>query len=276
MSTRQTIVAEMADMFWCISWSDHVEDHGCYNLSGCAIEDHAPPQPKEALPLAEKCLACAETRLALHDPLSTAVTDAIVWLDAHTDHSVNEIIAECHASPICAALLVAARADAVASVKGKFTNLSDTDKIAIAVGSTINMYEDETYVKRFAQCLAYDLVGAGVAWSDDHVEIPWPSMLDQSATDELGCIADKCGAFKLANLERFECSLRGWRIVCERTLARWRYVGPAHCGPKEVRQAGHIREWQGPVSASFVATLLRKLRDPAFNIQRIELTPRRK
>jgi len=54
MSYRSEIVDAIAEILWGSSWADHVEEHGCENLSGVHIEDVMPPIPKLAHDYAEK------------------------------------------------------------------------------------------------------------------------------------------------------------------------------------------------------------------------------
>jgi hypothetical protein len=271
MSTRKTIVEAFANLTWCLAWSDHVEEHGCYNLSGCKIEDHAPELPKQALPLAETALAKVEQRLARDTAFQHAAQMAKKWLKEYSepaDHAA--ILAECEASNLCAALLVAAKADAE----------KDQDSVSAEFEEptveAISLYDDPDYAKRFGDCLGFQLPGHGVAWSDDHAEIPLPRMSDCTAVDELRDVADNCRAFNLANIERFRCAVSWQAVQCWRTDRGWMYDGPASCGPKDVRTSGRGPSWSGLVSSAFVAALLRKLRDRRVNIQRIELTPRDK
>ncbi len=269
MSTRKTIVEAFANLTWCLAWSDHVEEHGCYNLSGCKIEDHAPVLPKQALPLAETALAKVEQRLASDTAFQCAAREAKKWLreySAPADHA--DILVECDASMLCAALLVAAKADAK---KDQDPILAEFEE---PTGEAIDLYSDPDYTKRFGDCLAFQLPGHGVAWSDDHAEIPLPDMYDCTAVDELRDVADDCHTFKLANIERFECNASWQAIQCWRTDRGWMYDGPASCGPKEIRTSGRGPSWTGLVSSAFVAALLRKLRDRRVNIQRIDITPR--
>lgn len=269
MSTRQTIVEAFANLTWCLAWSDHVEEHGCYNLSGCAIENHAPALPKQALPLAETALAKVEQRLASDTAFQCAAHAAREWLREYSEPADHvAILAESDASPLCAALLVAAKADAE---KDQDPLTADFEEPTI---EAISLYDDPDYAKRFGDCLAFQLPGHGVAWSDDHAEIPFTRMYDCTAVDELRCVADNCHTFKLANIQRFKCNVSWQAVQCWRTDRGWMYDGPASCGPKHVRTSGRGPSWTGLVSSAFVAALLRKLRDRRVNIQRIDITPR--
>lgn len=53
---RETIIDGAASLFWNLAWSDHVEEAGCYNLSGCQIEKHSPLIPKLAHDFASKLI----------------------------------------------------------------------------------------------------------------------------------------------------------------------------------------------------------------------------
>ena len=186
MSTRKTIVEAFANLTWCLAWSDHVEEHGCYNLSGCKIEEHAPELPKQALPLAETALAKVEQRLAEHKPFVKAADKAITWLRELAPVACAEILTECERSMLCAALLVASKADAE---KDQDPTSAEFEE---ALDEAVSLYDDPDYATRFGDCLAFQLPGHGVAWSDDHAEIPLPDMHDCTAADELRDVADEC------------------------------------------------------------------------------------
>jgi hypothetical protein len=42
---RDAILKGMAAIFWGTNWAGHVEEHCCYNLSGCKITEHMPAIP---------------------------------------------------------------------------------------------------------------------------------------------------------------------------------------------------------------------------------------
>jgi hypothetical protein len=54
MSVRSEIVEGIAEILWAEGWSNHVEEHGCKNLSGQEITGIMPPIPKDAYEYAEK------------------------------------------------------------------------------------------------------------------------------------------------------------------------------------------------------------------------------
>ena len=170
--TRGTIKQGIAELAWWIAWSDHVERHDCYNLSGCEISEHAPPVPTEALQAAEKALVKVESRIGQHAALQQAIRAALGHDDVDAAHQVEEV----HTSQVCGALLAAAVADGDPS-----------------------LYQDQEYALRFGRCIAYALCGAGVSWSDDHKEIPLPDLYDTSLSDTADYLADS-----LCNVETTE------------------------------------------------------------------------
>lgn len=162
MSTRQKILQGMAECAWWMAWSDHAEEHRCVNLSGMEISEIAPPVPPEAFQLAEKALAKVEARILEHAPLADRITACKAACDD------LDVVCECNVSPVCGALLAAA--------------FADEDR---------HEYGRTEYALRFGRCIAYDLAGAGVSWSDDHAEIPWPDMYDSSMYYALFCLAEE-------------------------------------------------------------------------------------
>lgn len=162
MKTRDAIKQGIAELAWWIAWSDHAERHDCYNLSGCEISEHAPPVPAEAFQAAEKALAEVERRIGRHAALQEEICVALGCGGVDGDE-----INEAAASEACGALLAAAVADGDPS-----------------------LYNDQEYALRFGRCIAYAMCGAGVSWSDDHKEIPWPDLYDTSLSDTADYLAD--------------------------------------------------------------------------------------
>jgi hypothetical protein len=153
-----------------MEWSDHAEEHRCANLSGMDISEIAPPVPTEAFKLAEKALAKVCSHIREHAELAEEIAGAIDYCCGFGDSFIK---VECQESPVCGALLFAA--------------LKDNGTAAGAIDD----YCTDEYARRFGRCIAYDLCGAGVAWSDDHEEIPWPDMYDSSMQDELRMLAEE-------------------------------------------------------------------------------------
>lgn len=56
----------MAECFWASAWADHVEEKGCYNLSGCEITEHMPEIPEQAYRAAHRVLGRIEETVELH------------------------------------------------------------------------------------------------------------------------------------------------------------------------------------------------------------------
>lgn len=166
MTTRETIRQGVADLTWWMQWSDHVEEHGCCNLSGCEISELAPETPPEYSAAAEIALAKVEAKLSQCEALQQAVRAALGHDDVDSDQ-----VAEVATSQVCGALLAAAVADGDAS-----------------------LYDDQEYALRFGRCIAHALCGSGVSWSDDHEQIPWPDLYDTSLSDVVNDLADTlCG-----------------------------------------------------------------------------------
>lgn len=51
---RDNFLNGIATILWGLAWADHVEEAGCYNLSGCQIEEHMPEIPELAWQHAEE------------------------------------------------------------------------------------------------------------------------------------------------------------------------------------------------------------------------------
>lgn len=65
----------IAAIFWGSAWADHCEEAGCYNLSGCKIEEHMPEIPERAYRAAHRVLGRIEESTGLH----VAVLFAKAW-----------------------------------------------------------------------------------------------------------------------------------------------------------------------------------------------------
>ena len=53
LSLKQAVIKGIATILWGDSWANHVEEAGCFNLSGCEITSIMPEIPKEVKVLAE-------------------------------------------------------------------------------------------------------------------------------------------------------------------------------------------------------------------------------
>lgn len=56
------ILKGIATVLWGGAWADHAEEHDCYNLSGCQIENHMPEIPEIAWRMAERIAGHIEER----------------------------------------------------------------------------------------------------------------------------------------------------------------------------------------------------------------------
>lgn len=61
-----TFVRGLATSIWGCAWADHVEEHGCYNLSGCEITEHMPEIPEIAYRMAERIMGMIEQANNMH------------------------------------------------------------------------------------------------------------------------------------------------------------------------------------------------------------------
>lgn len=118
---RDEVIRGIATILWASAWADHVEEHGCYNLSGCEITAHMPEIPW-----------CA-------------------WLAAGR---LLRTVERAHCTTIDRILCRAIEMD---GNEGRLT--ADSDALDLA--------------ERFGECMAYEAMGAGVGWTDDHAEIPF-------------------------------------------------------------------------------------------------------
>lgn len=123
---RDEVIRGIATVLWACAWADHVEEHDCYNLSGCQIEEHMPAIPW-----------CA-------------------WLAAGR---LLRRVEKAHGTTIEVILLRAAEMDLNEHKCGRVFD-ADADDVSDLAG-------------RFGECMAYEAMGAGVGWADDHAEIPF-------------------------------------------------------------------------------------------------------
>lgn len=168
------------------AWCSHAEEYGGSEhgiTGGCRIEEVAPEVPySEMSDMADRVLSRLAAAFVADVTFRADCLAAIEWFresvdwssDAsHTDEYVALETARDY--PIVAALLLAAKADSEDD-SGKAWRLLTAD-----------------YADRFGSCLAYEIVGAGVAWSDDHADVlpclPLDNRLEEYAD---GLISESC------------------------------------------------------------------------------------
>ena len=169
------------------AWCSHAEEyggreHGIYG--GCRIEDVAPEVPyADMADMADRVLSRLAAAFVADVTFRADCLAAIEWFQKSVDWSADVSHADEYATletardyPIVSALLLAAKAD------------SENDS-----GEAWRLLETADYADRFGSCLAYELVGAGVAWSDDHADVlprlPRDSRLEDYAD---GLISESC------------------------------------------------------------------------------------
>lgn len=86
-TVKEEVLKGMISILWGSAWADHAEDHGCYNLSGCAITACAPEAPKEAVELATELVADYEK--ANECTISELYARALVGADTSRNHSAE-------------------------------------------------------------------------------------------------------------------------------------------------------------------------------------------
>ena len=147
------------------AWCSHAEEYGSREhgiTAGCRIEDVAPKVPyADMTDMADRVLSRLAAAFVADAVFRADCLAAVEWfqksVDSSTDTShTNEYttLETARDYPIAAALLLAAKAD------------SDNNS-----GKAWRLLETADYIDRFGSCLAYEIVGSGVAWSDDHVDV---------------------------------------------------------------------------------------------------------
>lgn len=171
------------------AWCSHAEEYGSREhgiTAGCRIEDVAPKVPyADMTDMADRVLSRLAAAFVTDAVFRADCLAAVEWFRESVDWSSDvshtdeyEAISLAHDYPIMAALLLAAKADATDHVE-RFDRQSDDEKrlAYLAEGMPPSVTDrawrllTTDYADRFGSCLAYELVGAGVAWSDDHADV---------------------------------------------------------------------------------------------------------
>lgn len=187
---RETIKKGMIECAWFSTWCSHAEEYGFKahgGFGGCAIEQIAPtPDFAQMSDVADRVLARLEAAFASNQTFREDCRSAVEWLHSginwsdNADHSAEYAALTLAADyPVCAALACAAQAD----------NPTDTD-------AAWSDFLSAEYQDRFGTCLAYELAGSGVAWSDDHADvlprIPNDSRLEEHADPIISASCARC------------------------------------------------------------------------------------
>ena len=144
------------------AWCSHAEEYGSREhgiTAGCRIEDVAPKVPyADMTDMADRVLSRLAAAFVADVVFRADCLAAIEWYHLSLERTLNTdeytILETARDYPIAAALLLAAKAD------------SDNNS-----GKAWRLLETADYIDRFGSCLAYEIVGSGVAWSDDHVDV---------------------------------------------------------------------------------------------------------
>ena len=194
------------------AWCSHAEEYGSREhgiTAGCRIEDVAPKVPyADMADMADRVLSRLAAAFVADAVFRADCLAAVEWFRESVDWSsdtshTNEYttLETARDYPIMAALLLAAKADATEQAERFDSQADGTKRLAwLAEGAPLSVTDrawrllTTDYADRFGSCLAYELVGAGVAWSDDHVDVlpllPLDSRLEEHA-DGLICASCK-------------------------------------------------------------------------------------
>jgi len=193
------------------AWCSHAEEYGGPEhgiTSGCRIEDVAPEVPySEMSDVADRVLSRLAAAFVANATFRADCLAAIEWFRESVDWSADVSHADEYTTletardyPIVAALLLAAKADATDHAE-RYDRQSDevkrlaylTEGVPPSVTDRAWRLLTEDYADRFGSCLAYELAGAGIAWSDDHADVlpslPLDSRLEEYAD---GLISESC------------------------------------------------------------------------------------
>lgn len=193
------------------AWCSHAEEyggreHGIYG--GCRIEDVAPEVPyADMADMADRVLSRLASAFVADAVFRSDCLAAVEWFHKSVDWSADVSHADEYTTletardyPIVAALLCAAKADATDHAEQYDRQSDEVKRLAYLAEGVPPSVTDrawrlltEDYADRFGSCLAYELVGAGVAWSDDHADVlpslPLDSRLEEYAD---GLISESC------------------------------------------------------------------------------------
>lgn len=193
------------------AWCSHAEEyggreHGIYG--GCRIEEMAPEVPySEMADMADRVLSRLASAFVADAVFRADCLAAIEWFQKSVDWSADVSHADEYTTletardyPIVSALLLAAKAD------------SGDDS-----GQAWRLLETTDYADRFGSCLAYELVGAGVAWSDDHKDVlprlPHDCRLEDHANGLISASCEVCALPEEIEAARYEGKLPAFSSV---------------------------------------------------------------
>ena len=186
------------------AWLSHAEEYGSQEhgiYSGCQIQDVAPEVPySDMADVADRVLSRLASAFVADAVFRADCLAAIEWFQKSVDWSADVSHTDEYTTletardyPIVAALLCAAKADATDHAEQYDRQSDDVKRLAYLAEGTPpsvtdrawRLLETADYADRFGSCLAYELVGAGVAWSDDHADVlpslPLDSRLEEHA-----------------------------------------------------------------------------------------------
>lgn len=162
MSTiREEILSGMATILWGSAWADHAEEARCTNLSGEEITNIMPDIPKEAHEHAARIAA-------EYEKLNGVPVEALY------ERAVEADKREVGAMP--------------------YDGLPAREE-----PGTPEWFE--AYAERFGECLAYEAMGAGVSWEDDHAEFEHEAPYDagEASCELQDYAAETCAVCKGAD-----------------------------------------------------------------------------
>jgi predicted RNA-binding Zn-ribbon protein involved in translation (DUF1610 family) len=193
------------------AWCSHAEEYGSQEhgiYGGCQIKDVAPEVPyTDMADVADRVLSRLASAFVADAVFRADCLAAIEWFNASVNWSADVSHADEYTTletardyPIVAALLLAAKAD------------SGDDS-----GEAWRLLETADYADRFGSCLAYELVGAGVAWSDDHADVlprlPRDSRLEEHANTLISASCEVCVLPEEIEAARYEGKLPAFSSV---------------------------------------------------------------
>lgn len=159
------------------AWCSHAEEYGSREhgiTAGCRIEDVAPKVPyADMADMADRVLSRLVAAFVADATFRKDCLAAIEWFHKSVDWSADVSHADEYTTletardyPIVSALLLAAKAD------------SEDDS-----GKAWQLLKTADYADEFGSCLAYEIAGSGVAWSDDHADV-LPLLPDDTRLEE--------------------------------------------------------------------------------------------
>jgi len=197
------------------TWCSHAEEYGSREhgiTAGCRIEDVAPEVPHAGMAdMADRVLSRLVAAFVADAVFRADCLAAVEWFQksvdwssdtSHTDEYTTLETARDY--PIVAALLLAAKADAMEHAE-RFDRSTDEEKrlVFLAEGAPPSVADrawrllTTDYAERFGSCLAYEIVGSGVAWSDDHEDVLPRLPLDSRLEEHVDSLLYSCAVCAL-------------------------------------------------------------------------------